>query len=1379
MFRNIENYTLLNMKKINAKSFARSFALLFVSLCATTANAQLTINTGVTNAQLVAGFIGNGITISNITRNCPSGAYGTFSNGGSTNLGITNGSVFTTGSASGVDGFNNSDSYGYINGTTFSDPNLIAIEPSATRDPCILTFNIVPSCTTLTIKFVFGSEEYPEFVNTSFNDAFGFFVSGPNPAGGTYNAYNVARLPNAAKTPVAVNNINRGYYSFCTTNQTGCTNCTYYKNNCGGTTIQYDGLTTVVTSNLNVTPCATYTFKIAIADATDHKYDSGVFIQQLYCSSAVQMTTSSTATCPSCTGTATVNASNGQPPYTYNWSNGQTTATATGLCSGTYSVTVSDKTNCILNSNSAVVTVGSLTPGTASIQSSTNVGCYGGSTGSATATISGGTSPYTYVWSNGQTANTATGLPSGNYTVTVIDANKCSSSQTVAITQPAAALSSSVAVTNVACSGNPASASISAAGGTPAYSYLWSNGRTTATVTGLANGNYTVTTTDVRGCTSQKTFNINITSTPTVSASSTQAGCTVGNGTASASISGGTGSPSYLWSPGGQTTATATGLSTGTYTVTVTSSGCSSNTSVTISPTANPAVTASTTNTGCTVANGTATANPSGGTGAHTYLWSPTGQTTAIATGLFAGVYTIKITDANGCTASNTATVVAAGGPTASTTVNSNVSCYAGNDGSATVNPAGGTPNYTYSWDNGATTQTITGLPAGTYVATVTDANGCVYSAAAVIVTQPTQSLTTTTAQQTAVSCFGGNDGIATANPSGGTPNYTYVWNNGQSTQTVTGLSAGTYTVNITDALGCITSNSVTITQPSNALSNSISAQTNVSCFGGNDGTATASPSGGTPSYTYLWSNGQSTQTATGLNVGTYTLTVTDAKGCVTTSLVPITQPVAALTSSIFSQTNVFCFGGNNGNATINASGGTANYSYLWENGQTTATVTGLSAGTYTVDITDALGCTASNSVTITQPAAGLNNSMFPQISVSCYGGNDGAATANPSGGTAAYTFLWSNGQTTQTASSLTAGQYSVTITDAQGCTKIDTVNIQQPGIFLGASTGTQTNISCNGGADGAVIVYPTGGTPPYAYLWSTGATTQNITGLSQGTYSVLVTDTNGCDTTTMVTITQPTGVTIALAGGDSICPGKISVLNASSTGGTPGYSYTWEPGSFNGASISVSPSTSTTYSVIATDANGCSSATGTFTVTIMPQAIATVDTTITGSTFNPVYHFNNPNNGNTYWYWDFVGTTSNAQSTIHEFPAPGEYTVTHIANNIYGCPDTFYVEIFIPDSFFIPNIFTPSGNNKNDTWTIPNTGFKNAHLEIFDRWGIKVYESDAPTISWDGHTYSGKMLSDGTYYFIADIDMKVPPGSKPKKIKLKGPITLLSHDKK
>ncbi|HET7819182.1 MAG TPA: gliding motility-associated C-terminal domain-containing protein, partial [Bacteroidia bacterium] len=141
-------------------------------------------------------------------------------------------------------------------------------------------------------------------------------------------------------------------------------------------------------------------------------------------------------------------------------------------------------------------------------------------------------------------------------------------------------------------------------------------------------------------------------------------------------------------------------------------------------------------------------------------------------------------------------------------------------------------------------------------------------------------------------------------------------------------------------------------------------------------------------------------------------------------------------------------------------------------------------------------------------------------------------------------------------------------------------------------------------------------------------------------------------------------------------------------------------------------------------------------------------------------------------------GSGATTQNTLHIFPAPGEYNVMHITNNIFGCPDTFYVEIFIPDTFFIPNIFTPSGNNKNDTWIIPNTGFKNAHLEIFDRWGIKVYESNAPTISWDGHTYSGKMLSDGTYYFIADIDMKVPPGSKPKKIKLKGPITLLSHDK-
>jgi len=1565
--------------------FTRPFLLLFISVfvfCNST-YAQLMVNTGVTNAQLVAGFVGNGITVSNITRNCPTGAYGTFSGGTGAGLGINQGSMFTTGSATGAQGPNDENGFSYVNNTNVNDPDLQGIVSQATKDPCILTFNVVPSCSTLTIRFVFGSEEYPEYVGSSYNDAFGFFVTGPNPSGGTYNALNVARLPNL--TTVSINNVNAG------------SNATFYRNNGAGLiNIQYDGLTTIITSNLNVTPCATYTFKVAIADAGDYQYDSGVFIDQLYCSSAVTATTTSKGACTACNGTATANASNGQPPYTYVWSpGGQTTATATGLCAGTYSVTVKDKTGCFLNSNTYTVNVPTMTPGTANISSSSNVNCNGGSNGSATASMTGGTSPFTYAWSNGKTTQTNTGLTAGTYTVTIRDVNGCASTRTVAITQPTT-LTTSAATTNVPCSGALGTATVTPTGGTTAYTYLWSpGGKTTPVATGLASGTYTALVTDSKGCTSTKTVSINVTSTPSVSTSSTQTGCTVTKGTAIATASGGPSPYTYLWSPGGQTTSTATGLNTGNYTVTLTNaSGCTKTNTVNVTMTSNPNVTATSTQAGCTVANGTATANPSGGTGAYTYLWSPGGKTTQVATGLAANTYTILLTDNNGCTRTNTVTITAtappvasvsnvlqatcgnnsgsassgasggtpgyvyswspggmttqnvtglaatvytvtvtdmngctdvafanvtnADGPDVTTSVTTHVACYGDITGVATAYPTGGTPAYTYLWNNGQTTQIATGLGAGTQVVTVTDVNGCVAYFTAVI-TQPTFSLSASVPSQINVSCNSGNTGSATASISGGTPGYTFLWSNGQSTQTATGLTMGSYTLNVTDGNGCTTTSSVTITEPT-ALSTTASSQTNVFCNGGTNGDATVYPVGGTPGYTFAWNNGQTTQTATGLSAGNYSITITDNNGCITTSSVTISQPALAL-SSTASPVHVSCNGGSNATAALNPVGGTPAYTFSWNNGQTSQTATGLNAGSYVAVITDANGCVTTTSVTITEPT--VLTSTLALTHVSCNGGNNGTAAVSPSGGTPGYTYVWSNGQTTQTATGLTkgtytlvvsdakgcsltfidsisqpsllitppaqtdvlcngdstgmaginvsggtpnytfawnngqttaaitgitAGNYSVLTTDANGCTSTNTFTITQPTLLT--STASHTNVLCNGGATGSASVTAAGGSPAYTYNWSNGQTTAAITGIMSGTYlstitdangcistnsfviaqppvfsstaaqtailcnggtgsasvttsggspgytynwsngsstsaitvtagsySVTITDVNGCTNTHTFSITQPLPLSLSLSGNDSICPAETSVLTATPAGGTPAYTYMWAPGSQSGPSISVSPSSSTSYTVTATDANGCASLTQTFNVSVLPVPVALFDTASSGM-YSSVFSFNDLSSGGTSWLWDFGdGTTSSLQNPIHTFPGGGIYTITQYVFNEFGCPDTFQITVSFMDGIIIPNVFTPDNDGTNDVWYIPNSGMTEFHVEIYDRWGLKVFETTADEIRWDGHSASGVLLTDGTYYFVLKAILRSHNGDKD--YSTKGHITLLTQKRR
>jgi hypothetical protein len=579
----------------------------------------------------------------------------------------------------------------------------------------------------------------------------------------------------------------------------------------------------------------------------------------------------------------------------------------------------------------------------------------------------------------------------------------------------------------------------------------------------------------------------------------------------------------YLWS-NGQTDATISGLAAGTYTVTVTDANlCTDTESVTITQPAAAVLAAinDSTNVLCYAGlTGSATASASGGVAPYTYLWS-NGQTDATISGLAAGTYTVTVTDANLCTDTESVTITQpAAAVLAAINDSTNVLCYGGLTGSATASASGGVAPYTYLWSNGQTDATISGLAAGTYTVTVTDANLCT-DTESVTITQPAAAVLAAINDSTNVLCYGGLTGSATASASGGVAPYTYLWSNGQTDATISGLAAGTYTVTVTDANLCTDTESVTITQPAAAVLTAINDSTNVLCYGGLTGSATASASGGVAPYTYLWSNGQTDATISGLAAGTYTVTVTDANLCTDTESVTITQPAAAVLAAINDSTNVLCYGGLTGSATASASGGVAPYTYLWSNGQTDATISGLAAGTYTVTVTDANLCTDTESVTITQPAAAVLAAINDSTNVLCYGGLTGSATASASGGVAPYTYLWSNGQTDATISGLAAGTYTVTVTDANLCTDTESVTITQPAAAVLTAINDSTNVLCYGGLTGSATASASGGVAPYTYLWSNGQTDATISGLAAGTYTVTVTDANLCTDTESVTITH------------------------------------------------------------------------------------------------------------------------------------------------------------------------------------------------------------------------------------------------------------------
>ncbi|WP_190304163.1 Ig-like domain-containing protein, partial [Paenimyroides baculatum] len=373
--------------------------------------------------------------------------------------------------------------------------------------------------------------------------------------------------------------------------------------------------------------------------------------------------------------------------------------------------------------------------------------------------------------------------------------------------------------------------------------------------------------------------------------------------------------------------------------------------------------------------------------------------------------------------------------------------------------------------------------------------------------------------------------------PTGGTIPYTYLWNTGATGATLSNLAAGTYSVTITDTNGCTGTESITITQPAVLIATN-SAQTDVSWYGGNDGSATVSVAGGTAPYTYLWSNGATGATASNLIAGTYTVTVTDANGCTSAIDFVITQPIPLMVQSV-SQTNVSCNAGANGTAGIVAMGGNAPYTYLWSNGATASTVSNLSAGVYTVTVTDSTLNIITESFTITEPLA-LATTMA-KTDITCNFASNGTATVSVIGGTSPYTYFWSNGMTSANATNLNVGNYTVSITDANGCKTTATVSITQPTALVAAVT--STNISCYGQVDGTASVIVSGGTAPYTYSWSNGQTGTSLTSLAKGSYILTVSDANNCTITQSFTITEPAFVHPPVAVNQSFCIGQNATL--------------------------------------------------------------------------------------------------------------------------------------------------------------------------------------------------------------------------------------------
>lgn len=859
----------------------------------------------------------------------------------------------------------------------------------------------------------------------------------------------------------------------------------------------------------------------------------------------------------------------------------------------------------------------------------------------------------------------------------------------------------------------------------------------------------------------------------------------------------------YSWSPSTGlsattgATVTATPMVDVTYTVTADDGSCAASANAYITM-GSFAVSTTSTDVGCGGNNGTATVTANGGTAPFTYSWNTVPvQTTQTATGLSPGTYQGTVTDASGCTATEPATVGVGNNSITAPTISTTDAICTSNNGTATATPVDGTAPYTYSWNTVPvqTAQTATGLSAGNYQVTMTDAVGCVISANA-IVSLDQQVITATITASTDASCAGVCDASATVAAAAGTAPYLYLWDDpdNQGGTTATTLCAGNFNVGVMDANGCVAAAQVTIAEPSGIQASA--AMIDPSDCGQPNGSAQVTASGGqvAGAYGYSWNTTpvQTGATATGLAAGNYVVTVTDDNGCSTTATVTVTS-TPGITASITASTDALCFNTCTGNATAAAgNSAVAPVSFSWNTSpvQSTAGATNLCAGNYTVTVTDDRGCSATADVAIGQPAQ-LTVSASTIDPLICIGGT-ATLDATTAGGTAPMAgLLWSAQPAdaslvtsdNQPVVSPTVGTtYSVIATDANGCVSApSSVSVQLRQALslqvIRPLAGPDTSI-CLG--DAAVFqLAAQGGDGNYDFFLAPNTAPISlpltVSPTATTTYTFSVSD--GCTTppataTATVTVNPIPTVLFSVDDPDG-CDQHTALFFDQST--PPAQQWVWDFGdpqsNSNAATQQMVHHTFSgpgvyDISLQVTSAAGCTNDTvlaQMVEVYALPQAIFTPDPTITDLMAATV-HFTDQSIGNVD-HWDYTfgdGGNSTLQHPIHAYQDTGLYTITLVVTTVDGCIDLVRrsVEIKPNFMFYIPNAFTPNSDGRNDLFRPYGDGvdWNTLSISIYDRWGELIFQSGSIDNPWDG-TYKGSQVKIGVYVYrisIADTEGEV-----------------------
>jgi gliding motility-associated-like protein len=864
-------------------------------------------------------------------------------------------------------------------------------------------------------------------------------------------------------------------------------------------------------------PVATQSYKLLVSSVSGCKDSVNTTVNISTIRQEVDSMRTSNTTCGTSNGAIRLYAkttSPNNPPYTYSINGGASFGSGNifnGLAAGVYNVAIKNGSGCRFDTT-LTVTAGTNPPSATFTIVQTSCGL---NNGSARILTKSGIATLTQQWKLGASViSTDTFINNrapGNYTLTILDGAGCSISYSITILGSSPANFSFIK-TDQSCGINNGSITANATSGVSPFTYTWSQGGTTPAISSLTAGWYKLTFSDVNGC--SKIDSIQLIAFPPIShsKSGTNALCGSNNGSATAIVSSGGTSPFiYSWSNGvvtspiSSTSYTINSLAGGKYKFTIQDAkGCTAQDSVIVASSPALNISISRTNAICGNNNGSISVTILTGTANYSYSWSD-GATSQNRTNLAPGTYNVTVTDANGCTAAGGAVVTMNSSPILTTT-KADAKC-GNNNGGISTNVTGAKPPILYNWSNGQTTNFINSLAPGIYTVTITDSLGCQKTARDTILQPVFTNFTDSLVQST---CNISNGKLFIKNLMGVAP-ISIVWSDGNTSATRTGLSAGNYTVLVQDGNGCQKTKNFTIqssNNPSpslgvvNALCNSIL------------GSISATISGGTLPYNYLWSSGETTPNISGKSVGIYTLTVTDFNGCIGIRSDSIVRRPSPVYSDSFKKARC---GFNNGLIHLYNIVGSPPYVFVWSHDVNAKTnyVTGLPGDTISVAITDSNGCVVRDTWDLSSKGA---ISYLASYKRSKCLDSTGTISINITNGTPLYTIQWSNGDTGLVADSLKHGKYELFIKDSLGCIVRDSLRLNDSTNLRDTFQITKTRCDT---ASGNILAISLGGTAPYKHVWQRlpRDTFALLDSVNIGTYNVQTTDSNGCKYDTSATM--------------------------------------------------------------------------------------------------------------------------------------------------------------------------------------------------------------------------------------------------------------------